>query len=1037
MTARADTTTRPRVAGTGEERPLPEQVKALTALHKAARLLQAGLHGPSALEVFVGLLPPAFRHPEVAVARVRLGGACATTPGFAEGLPTLGVEFRTADGAAGSLEVGYRELRGPAAEPPFLQGERALLESLAEMLRSAHERTRAEVALRRKEELFRQLVENAWDDVAIVAEDGKILYESPAILRMLGRAAEAEVGSDLLARIHPEDRARAAAFLEGIFLEGGAGRLVEYRCRHVDGSERVLESTGARMAGDRGGPVVVINTRDITERRQVEERLREAEERLCVVVNSAPIVLFATDAHGIITLSEGQGLGALGLDGGQIAGRSLFDLFGDVTLLEPAGGRGRCAEAFRRVLAGESVIGTTRTNAIWHEVKLVPVRGEQGRVDGIVGVATDITDRVEAEEALRASEARLKRAQALAQLGSYEFRAPFRKEDTRWSEETFRILGFDPAAGAPSAADCFPLIVEPADQARAQAAFEAAYQEGKPFVLEYDVRRQDGSICFVECVGAGLEDASGAIVGVMGTVHDLTFRKRAETELRRSEERYRALVEASSVMFWRTDVNGMITDDHAIWRELTGQRWEETRGHGWLDAIHPEDRPRAEQIWTEAIRSGRPYAAGYRVRMKDGRYRDFDARGVPVRDERGRVREWVGTLTDVTERKQLEQQLRQAQRMEAVGQLAGGVAHDFNNLLTVIVGYGDLVAQRLGAADVGRREIDEIRHAALRGAGLVQQLLAFSSKQVLRPEVVDLNGIVRDAGRLLLRLIGEHIDLRTNLGGDLAPVLADPVQIQQVLLNLAINARDAMPRGGTLAVTTENVVVGGELPPSGGAVDVPPGRYVRLTVADTGTGMSPEVRARSFEPFFTTKGPGQGTGLGLSTVYGIVKQSGGHIELFTEVGRGSIFHVYLPEAERPPTRAVPSVEGRAARGEETVLLVEDEDAVRALVQQLLRAQGYEVLVARDAAQALRMVREHAGPVHLLVTDVVMPGLSGPALAGQITAANPRLKILYISGYTRDALTAQGGVGSGAGFLQKPFSAQELARKVRELLDPAA
>jgi len=383
-----------------------------------------------------------------------------------------------------------------------------------------------------------------------------------------------------------------------------------------------------------------------------------------------------------------------------------------------------------------------------------------------------------------------------------------------------------------------------------------------------------------------------------------------------------------------------------------------------------------------------------------------------------------------------QEQLRRSQRLEALGQLAGGVAHDFNNLLTVITGFSELVLQRLGATDPPRSYLEEITKAGERASALTRQLLAFSRRQVLEPEVLDLNAVVTDAEQMLRRVIDDAVELHTHLSPDLWPVKADRGQIDQVILNLAVNARDAMPRGGRLTIETANV----ELDESYAQRHAPvrPGSYVRLTASDTGMGMTPDVQAHIFEPFFTTKAAGKGTGLGLATVYGIVKQSGGYIWVYSEPEHGTTFKIYLPrELEgAPAATSAPARPRSAPGGTETILVVEDDPQIRALVRGVLDASGYTVLEAQRGDEAIRLGEEHADPIHLLLTDVVLPGMSGRDLAHQLAARHPELRALFMSGYTDQVVVEQGLVEPRAPFLQKPFTPEGLRRKLREVLDPA-
>ena len=530
------------------------------------------------------------------------------------------------------------------------------------------------------------------------------------------------------------------------------------------------------------------------------------------------------------------------------------------------------------------------------------------------------------------------------------------------------------------------------------------------------------------------ETMGRAIRHALASSAEERHRRHAEAAVRASEERFRALVENSSDALLLIDGEGRFT-----YMTPTSQRhlgWQATDiiGRSIFDFVHPDDREIAGARMAEALqRPGDTIGHEVRFRHADGSWRNMEGFAVNRLHEPS-VGAIVINARDVTERKRLEDQLRQSQKMEAVGRLAGGVAHDFNNLLTAILGYCNLMLDEIPPEDPLRQDLEEIRKAGDRAAALTRQLLAFSRRQMLQPQIIDINTLVQQMEKMLRRLIGEDLELVTTLGPALLPVKVDPASIEQVLVNLAVNARDAMPLGGRLTIETAMVDLDNAYADSHATVI--PGRYVMLAVSDTGEGMDAATRARAFEPFFTTKEQGRGIGLGLATVYGIVKQSGGYIWVYSEPGHGTVFKVYFPPSSVPAPLTA-SAEAEASvdqdRGWETVLLVEDEDAVRALAREVLRRHGYVVLEARHGLDALRTAERHQDPIHLMITDVVMPHMSGRDLAQRFAEVRPNMKVLFMSGYTDHAVVHR-DLTPGSAFLQKPFTPKGFARKVRSLLD---
>jgi two-component system cell cycle sensor histidine kinase/response regulator CckA len=503
--------------------------------------------------------------------------------------------------------------------------------------------------------------------------------------------------------------------------------------------------------------------------------------------------------------------------------------------------------------------------------------------------------------------------------------------------------------------------------------------------------------------------------------------------LRESEERFRATFEQAAVGIGHTTLDGRWLRVNQRLCDIVGYTRDELLARTFQDITHPDD------LDFDLAEHRRLLANEIQTRSREKRYLHKDGSVVWVdltvsmaREPSGELRYSIAVIQDITRRKQLEGELLHAQRMEGVGQLAGGIAHDFNNLLTVISGRSVLALRRLQPADPLRRDLDLIHKTADRAAALTRQLLAFSRKQVLQPRVAELNALVETSTGLLMRLIGEDIELTFVPAPDTGRVRVDPGQLEQVIVNLAVNARDAMPRGGRLTIETAR----SELDQGYAAqhVGVVPGSHVMLAVSDTGGGMDSATQARIFEPFFTTKGPGKGTGLGLATVYGIVKQSGGHVRVYSELGAGTVFKIYLPRTEDAAEAVSLAASLRLPTGTETVLLVEDEDDVRDLAREVLEQLGYTVLEAAAPPDAILIAERYAGIIELLLTDVVMPRISGRALATTIAVMRPETRILFMSGYTGDAIVRHGVLEPGTHFIEKPFTPEALALKVREVLD---
>jgi two-component system, cell cycle sensor histidine kinase and response regulator CckA len=516
--------------------------------------------------------------------------------------------------------------------------------------------------------------------------------------------------------------------------------------------------------------------------------------------------------------------------------------------------------------------------------------------------------------------------------------------------------------------------------------------------------------------------------------------RQAEEALRRGEDLYKLVVGVTQDTIYDADLKTNLVWFGGSFVSTFGypQREEGWPFEWWRDQIHPDDVARVSADARRVLERGADnWAVEYRFRRADQSYATVYNRGNVIYDDQRRPLRWIGSLTDISDKKKLEEQLMQSQKMDAIGQLAGGIAHDFNNFISVILGYSDFVAAGLPAAgeagDTLKSDVSEIKNAALRAAALTRQLLAFSRRQVLEPSVMDLNISVAGMEKLLFRLIGATVTLKTVLAPDLGRVKADPGQIEQVIMNLVVNACDAMPAGGTVTLETHNVTLGSRLPDSG--VDVEPGSYILLTATDTGHGMDEQTKLHIFEPFFTTKEKGKGTGLGLSTVYGVVKQSGGYITVDSAPGKGTTFKIYLPRVEDPLKTAKEGAASAApAAASATVLVVEDDDTIRKMVLRLLQSKGFQVLTAAngEAALALCKAREK-GSIDLVVSDVVMPGISGIELVKRIEAMWPGMKTLLMSGYTDHAVFRSEVPELTGNFLMKPFTGEQLLKKIGERL----
>ena len=590
---------------------------------------------------------------------------------------------------------------------------------------------------------------------------------------------------------------------------------------------------------------------------------------------------------------------------------------------------------------------------------------------------------------------------------------------------------------------CFQSVTHPEDLANDLAGF-ARVRSG--LIERYDVEKRyihkRGHVVWMALHVVAVSDPASAAPYFLAQMQDITERRGAVLALAESEARFRSLSASSPLGIFRSDNEGNITYANPRVLQMFGLTEEEGLGRGWLTRIHPDDVGAVVAGWSAALEAREEYAHEYRLLTSEHGIRWVHCRAAPLPDGAGGMAGTVGTVEDITDRRELETQLRQAQKMEAVGRLAGGVAHDFNNLLTIIAGNTEFARAQLEPDSQVAKDLAQVEAASRRAAALTRQLLAFSRKQVLQPRRLNANECVQDLERMLCRLIGENVRIQLRLEPAIWPILADPGQLEQVLMNLVVNARDAMPSGGTVRITTMNVRLDAAGAREHGGIR--PGAYVSVAVADDGTGIDASALPHVFEPFFTTKEPGRGTGLGLATVYGIMKQSGGHVSVESTPGHGATFSLLLPCDDSAEMPAASADQALAAGGRETVLVVEDEDAVRAVVRRMLARHGYRVLEAANGADALLLWRARqaqgaamAGErIDLVLVDAVMPVLGGREVIERIRAEDPGARVLLMTGYTADVGGAEAALATGgvSGFLQKPLSEQGLLEAIRSTLD---
>ena len=979
------------------------------------------------------------------------------------GAPWYEARMRRADGSVIWVRHSVRLIRTDAGLAAFYEGS-------AEDITERHD---AEEARQRDYDLLHAIIESTPDPIFVKDLSGRYLLTNSASFALLGASPEAVVGHTDAEILEPE-RANAVRTRDLETLRLG-NRSDEVELEAPDGPRTFLTTrTVLRDAGGRTTGLFGI-AREITERKRAEVALAERAGAAALV---ADVGLALTKAEALPTTLQRCTEAAVRHLGAAFARIWVLNEGDDMLTLQASAGMYTHLDgAHSRIALGQCKIGRIAaekrphvTNTLADDPQVTDkdwARREgivgfagyplvvEGRIAGVFGmfsrqvisqstlmalgaaadeIALGIL-RKHSENALAESEARFRElAGNVREVFFVQNRDLSRLEYVNPSYE--RVWGVPVASLYDDPMSYLTPVVE-GDRDALQQAMRRSQAGELLEDIQFRIRRPDGAIRWIRLHATPVKDARGVPQRIVGVAADVTEQRQAEEALRASEAQYRLLFDAHPSPMWVYDLE---TLKFRAVNTAAEQHYGFSRSDFLsmtIKDIHPaDDIPRLLEVLASGGVGAKRMPDTWRHRRKDGSIIEVEVTGSALTFGE-RPAELV-LAQDITARRRLEDQFRQAQKMEAVGRLAGGVAHDFNNLLTAIMGYTELLLLDMSPADPRREELSEILESAERAASLTRQLLAFSRQQVLEPRVLDLNEVITQLSKMLHRLLGEDIDLTLHLAPDLTLLRADASQMEQVLVNLAVNARDAMPQGGQLTIETWNQEV--DAAPVGSQQPLRPGRYAVIAVSDTGTGMTEEVKRRLFEPFFTTKEEGKGTGLGLSTVYGIVTQTGGQVLVYSEVGHGTTFKIYLAGADSPP-EAVATEAGtnlrQSGRGSETILLVEDETAVRKLAGDVLARQGYEVLVCSHAEEALQVAAAHPGSVDLLITDVVMPGLRGPELAARLLAERPGCRVLYVSGYAPEAAVRQGMLAPGQAFLAKPFGPAVLARKVREVLDRQA
>jgi PAS domain S-box-containing protein len=882
-----------------------------------------------------------------------------------------------------------------------------------------------------------QDVFNATNDAIFVhGEGGRLLEVNDRMCEMYRCRREDVIGIEpgrLSLGTPPYSAVEASAYIKKAIEEGP--QLFEWLSRRFDG-EPFWSEVALRSSNFTGKTHVIAAVRDITQRKETEEALRASEAKFRQFFDGAGDALFIHDRYGRIIDVNRAACENLQYSRDELTKMSILDIEVEVTPND-------LAQIWTKVMAGEHLViegEHHRKDGAKFPVDVHVIPLTYGDETFAFAAARDISARKAAEHTLRENARRLALAISATKDAVWEWN--LETGATYVSPRWYEMLGYAPTQ-LPQTVETWTNLCHPDDLANAiQQQHEALHRRDKAgFAFECRVRRADDTWAWILCRGSVTErNPQGAPLVLSGTHSDVSKRHKIEQENAEWKQRYELLARATEQVVYDCDVNGSIVWGGAF-NAILGYGLDDLQGgfDQWAARIHPEDRVPVIEAYQSAAKQKTYFSSQYRFCCKNGEFRLCQDTGYPQCDAQGTLLRYVGVIVDITDRthaetetRKLEESLRQAQKMESVGRLAGGIAHDFNNLLTAISGNLSLAALNEHLDEDTLDLLQEALKAADSAAKLTRQLLAFSRKQVIRPKVICLNDVVSGVQTLLHRLLGENIELSVKLDNSLGFVRTDAGQLEQVLVNLAVNARDAMPDGGRLDIETANVTLDADFCQRYN--ELSPGPYVLLSVGDDGIGMTPDVKSHLFEPFFTTKELGKGTGLGLAMVYGAVKQNHGHIEVLSEPKKGTRFRIYLPRTDQALSSLINNPIPRSKPKGETIVIVEDDPQVRALAVRVLEHQGYVVHAFEDGEKALRALSEMTQRIGLLLTDVIMPQMNGKELVSQLKRLRPNLRVLYTSGYTEDVIGHHGVLDAGIEFLAKPYSVTDLAYRVREILD---